>query len=857
MKRILHAARRRKDTPVLLAAEQHQATGPEFSLWIAIAVYVLLSVLMTWPLVTELSTHVPTPDSDVFNVYWGNWWVRYALGNGQNPYWTDYLIYPQGFNLVSFAFSPFLALLWIPISWILPPLVAYNLLVLITAVLACVAMDQLVRYLTGNAWAALAAGITFGFAPALVAERMPHLNLAALFWIPWSMLLLTKLMREARIRDAILLAVVVALAFLTRPQVGVLVILFLGIYFVGLALVERRQWQRRAFPRLALAGVLSVVLLSPLLAQVWQTVQESNGQALVRGDADQTQTDLLAYVLPPPLHPLFGTWTADIYGQKFAINGRYWSYIGVVPLSLVLYAAISRRRKAWPWLLAGLFFFVLALGPVLRFDGQVYPAIKLPYALAPDLFAALGLNWPNRFNLALMAAVSVLVGLACAQIATRTGKPWLPGIAALMILGEYVVVPLPTILAPPHPAFYDQMAADGEDYAIVDLPLTRSDGEIHRYYQTLHHKRMVGGWDYRVPESAFAFIDANPLLASWRGTDPPGATLETSLADLAAANVRYVVIHKYQFKTVPDSVRYLLATLKPVYQDRDILVLEVPSPSTQQANLVQQFDDGLALIRPTVLLYLPWDGRPPLLSVYLCWLRQDPGAGTDGVRLVLDGPDGWPVYEQTSSLPDASEGMACQFLPLEWDPPYPAGDYTLRVAPTSGGQPSGTYSMTLPVFASSTRQGTPFPSMGYSQTVTFPGSMELLGYNLLGGDGFVWADLFLRSTARHQASYFLSVRLLDSETGRNVAHSDDIIPDRTWKQGDLYQVRRILWLNDVPPGSYSFQVLLQGPLAPTQSVEPAPEAIVILQQPLLVLPASAEGAPLPQGARTVGYAPGE
>ena len=133
-----------------LGKEQPGLIGPP--LWIAIAAYIVLSVLMTWPLASQLNTHVPTTDSDVFNVYWGNWWVRNALGSGQNPYFTEYLIYPEGFNLISFAFSPFLGLLWIPLNWILPPLAAYNLVVLATIVLCCVAMDQLVRYLTGNAW---------------------------------------------------------------------------------------------------------------------------------------------------------------------------------------------------------------------------------------------------------------------------------------------------------------------------------------------------------------------------------------------------------------------------------------------------------------------------------------------------------------------------------------------------------------------------------------------------------------------------------------------------------------------------------------------------------------------------------
>ena len=137
----------------------------------------------------------------------------------------------------------------------------------------------------------------------------------------------------------------------------------------------------------------------------------------------------------------------------------------------------------------------------------------------------------------------------------------------------------------------DQMAADGEDYAIVDLPLTRHDGEVHRYYQTLHHKPIVGGWDHRVADGAFDFMAANPLLAPWIGVEQPGVPLplHTALAGLSGANVRYIVIHKPQFANVPENMRALLGTLEPVYEDWSILVLPTEDTSGQGYNVVREY----------------------------------------------------------------------------------------------------------------------------------------------------------------------------------------------------------------------------------------------------------------------------
>lgn len=71
--------------------------------------------------------------------------------------------------------------------------------------------------------------------------------------------------------------------------------------------------------------------------------------------------------------------------------------------------------------------------------------------------------------------------------------------------------------------------------------------------------------------------------------------------------------------------------------------------------------------------------------------------------------------------------------------------------------------------------------------------------------------------------------------------------------GDLYQERRILWLNNVPPGQYSLRVVLQERPAPGYYVEPSPGEVAVLDVPLLVLPVSEQGSVPPEGDWTVAY----
>ena len=59
---------------------------------------------------------------------------------------------------------------------------------------------------------------------------------------------------------------------------------------------------------------------------------------------------------------------------------------------------------------------------------------------------------------------------------------WLFAALMVLVLVEYSVVPLRLTVPPPHSVFYDDMAADGERYAIVDLPLTREAGRDNWRY---------------------------------------------------------------------------------------------------------------------------------------------------------------------------------------------------------------------------------------------------------------------------------------------------------------------------------------------------------------------------------------
>ena len=69
---------------------------------LALAVYTVCALIVTYPLVTQLGSHFIANEFgqvDGFLSIWNLWWAAEALRTGQNPFHTPLLFYPQGLDL--------------------------------------------------------------------------------------------------------------------------------------------------------------------------------------------------------------------------------------------------------------------------------------------------------------------------------------------------------------------------------------------------------------------------------------------------------------------------------------------------------------------------------------------------------------------------------------------------------------------------------------------------------------------------------------------------------------------------------------------------------------------------------------
>jgi hypothetical protein len=516
--------------------------------------YVLCSLLFTFPLVLRLSTHVPGQlEGDVPVYLWNLWWMNKALAGGFSPLFCEYLFAPYGVSLAFHAFVFLKALLAIPLQWVFSAWTAYNILVLFTFSMAGCAMFLLARHLTGDLRAAWVAGLVYGFSPYMLARGQGHLNYLSGEWMPLYVLCLLRLLEERKGRWAMGMGLFLLLTAYCEYYYLIYLVIFTGLYVGWRAWKEPEAIFNRAFlGRFSLAVGMAALGFAPILRALFNASQSEYIYGGWGGSA-KLGADLLAFFTPPPGSLLYRDWSLQLFGRFSGgnwIEATVFAGYAVLALAGVCLGKLRRDEKVRPWLWLTLIFFLLSLGPLLHLGGDfvfgwgpLRFAVPLPYVALHYLPLVKGARVPARFDIMVSLGLAVLCAFALRWLLARVGRPqrWAMGIALLIGL-EYLRLPYPTspVSIPP---LYQEMARDGRDVAVLEVPLGWRTGwgstgrsfDLQQLYQMVHGKRLVGGFASRVPEDELERIADLPgvprLLELQEEVElPPSPTQQRRLA---------------------------------------------------------------------------------------------------------------------------------------------------------------------------------------------------------------------------------------------------------------------------------------------------------------------------------------
>ena len=278
----------------------------------ALGLYLLLVILFTYPLVTQLSTHIPgDPAREDYWVHlWTFDWIGESFAARENPFYTDMIFAPAGVSLASHNIAWLNIAIWLPLRAVVGPIAAYNLIILLIYLFNCAATYIFAHQLCHNRTAAFLAGCIAGFWPYLI-SHYDHPNLIMIGWVPLCMFHLGRFWQNGSWRSALLAALALILFGYGRWQLLIMGLFLLIPYCLFLLwrfpeVSVRKRWQGMAL----IVTICTIGLLPLFLPLILEFTGGSNVNEVLYPQSDG-QADLAAYFLPSRYHPLWGDWAVQ------------------------------------------------------------------------------------------------------------------------------------------------------------------------------------------------------------------------------------------------------------------------------------------------------------------------------------------------------------------------------------------------------------------------------------------------------------------------------------------------------------------------------------------------------------------
>jgi hypothetical protein len=522
-----------------------------------------IAAVVTWPLTLHLSSRLGalTGPGDPFLNLWILGWNLHTISshpvsllNGRvfdaNIFYPsrDALAYSDHQLLQSLSVWPVYAVTH-------NVTLCYNVVLLLSLVLSAWAMYAFVHAITGSTLASIGAGVVWGFSPFHVTHLL-HIQLQALYWMPLTFLLLYRLLRTRRTRDAIWLGVVVGLQACTSVYYGVIGVV--GLATAGIVLIAAgwRSDTWRTLPRLAIAAVVAGLVAAPGIWPYWR-VQQDEGFGRTLFEAEHGSAAVASYVQAPPVNLLYGRTglLRPLPGGGGPLHRRDGPEQDLFPGFVVLALAVvglsrARRLGAGPIALAvvaaGTVGFILSLGP---------GGIRMLYAVLHEwVFGFHAVRAPARFAVLVFFALALLAGLGIEWVtgASRVAQKWVAPFILVLIGAEFLNGSVPWVRAPDlsTPSGAWLRAADRWG-PVIYLPIGDEHRDTTVMVASLEHGRpIVNGYSGQRPALYSAVVDA------MAGFPAPDAL--RMLRDLGVV-----------FVVVPDAV----------------MIQTVPSPLVERAHL--------------------------------------------------------------------------------------------------------------------------------------------------------------------------------------------------------------------------------------------------------------------------------
>jgi hypothetical protein len=455
--------------------------------------FVVLALLETWPLATDLVHLSRNDNADTVLNEWVLAWIAHQAPRHPLHLFDANIFYPErdtlGYSEMLLVQSAMAApLLWSGAS----PVLAYNVTLMAGLALSGWAMCLVVARWTGDWTAGIASGIIAAFNGNTL-TRLPHLQTQHTEFLPLALLALDTLLRQPSVRAALKLALWFTLQALTSYYLMVIA----GFGLAAAALSRGELWRRctaaRVLQTLAIAAIVTIAALTPVLIGYWHVY---HSQGFTRPIASLIPAEWRDYVASGS-HTneyLFHRW----YGRFGLAPGLAAALLACVAIATGTVVTDPRCRMCAALGLCGL---------VLSF-GATVPGYATLYSVIVPLH---GIRAVARFGYLFIAGIAVMAGFGAATI-RRFFAPGAMRVAlsvglALLLVADSIAAPLEFVRVGGVPPIYAHPPANAI-VAELPMPFAIADNARFMLHSTLRWYRLINGYSGFVPSSYFDHYEA-------------------------------------------------------------------------------------------------------------------------------------------------------------------------------------------------------------------------------------------------------------------------------------------------------------------------------------------------------------
>ena len=526
--------------------------------------YLVISLVYAAPLVQSITSRVPVDDVDpLFN----SWVVArngHVLVTDPVRLFSANMFYPYNNTL---AYSDLMlppSILMLPVNLLAPsPVVAYNLLIILSFVFSATAMYLLAKSVTGSAWAGFIAGVAYAFSTYRISQ-MGHLQLMMDGFLVLMLYFAHRYLDTNRLRFLVLAGVALSLQALSGWYYGFYGALILAFFLGFFIMLKEIPFNRRLLGHLLLLATLVGLSIAPFtlpyltlrstLPNFGRTLGEAVHFSASAHDYLSTQNPILIKIFG-------GSWVpsgADMW--EHLLFPGFFALIGAaVAIALMFRGSprssvetIARWKIKLFYMILGLVALALSFGPYLMVGDR---KISLPYLLAWNVIPGFkSMRVPSRFGLVVTLSLILLAAYGFAEVTSIINEKfklskWVKyGLVAGAVGAVFMTqITWPFMLSPEIPVASTvppvyKWLAKRPGKVILELPSVEVSGDAivggwgrdvrYLFFSTFHWSRLVNGYSGYSPPEYSQIIDATTGFPDIKG-----------IAVLRRLGVDYLIYH--------------------------------------------------------------------------------------------------------------------------------------------------------------------------------------------------------------------------------------------------------------------------------------------------------------------------